>query len=147
MKPFDSYPNDRAHLLPRRTGASARREYGLELQRLTGQTECAYCEVDLTGDYYRWLLLSVDHVVPVSECRRLAIPAEWADSYSNTVLCCSGCNGLDNRFMVEVGVHRTWTMDGFFELRDRIFVIRKDRLEAAREREVRFFESRPWRVV
>ena len=92
MKPFDDYPEDGIGLLPMRKGANARHEYGLALQKLTGQTECAYCEVNLTDDFHRWLLLSVDHVIPVSKCIRLGIPEEWAESYSNMVISCLGCN-------------------------------------------------------
>ena len=62
MKPFDSYPGDRIELLPRSGGANARREYGLKLQRLTGQSSYAYCGVSLVDDYYHWILLNVDHV-------------------------------------------------------------------------------------
>ena len=145
MKPFDTYPDDRVKLLPRRTGANARHEYGLELQRLTGQHECAYCGVDLVHDYYHWLLLSVDHVIPVSECRRLGIPEGWADSYSNTVLSCSGCNGLDNRFRVtEKESRKVWTLEQFFRLRNHVFALRKARIQAGRERALQFFESQPW---
>src|SRR5215211_1072028 len=43
VQPFDSYPHGGRALLGRRTGGNARWEYGLKLQRLTGQTRCAWC--------------------------------------------------------------------------------------------------------
>ena len=51
MKPFDDYPESDAELLPRSTGDNARHGYALQLQRLTKQTECAYCNVSLVDDY------------------------------------------------------------------------------------------------
>ena len=59
---------------------------------------CAYCDVSLVDDYYHWLLMSVDHVVPSSEAKRLGIPVASYEDYINLVLCCSGCNGFGNRF-------------------------------------------------
>ena len=97
MRPFDQYPNDGSEIMRKMKGGNSRRGYGLELQILTGQTECAYCGVSLVDDFYHWLLLSVDHVIPQKESQRLGIPIEWFDSYSNLVICCSGCNGFDNR--------------------------------------------------
>ncbi len=127
------------------SGDTARRAYGLCLQRLTGQTECAYCEVSLVDDYYCWLLLSVDHVIPVAECNRLGIPFEWAQSYSNTVLSCFGCNGFDNHYTIQRDeATGRWSLDRFFALRDRVFEDRKDRIARRRADEIGFYESRPW---
>ena len=92
MQPFDQYPGDGHTLLPQRKAANTRREDGPELQRLTGQTACAYCSVCLTDNYHHWLLMTIDHVIPTSECERLGIPEDWSESYSNMVLACSGCN-------------------------------------------------------
>ena len=147
MKPFDSYPGDRVSFLPTRKGSNSRHEYGLQLQRLTGQDSCAYCEFDLTADYYGWLLLNVDHVIPVSVCKRLDIPPDWAQSLSNQVLSCAGCNSYDNQFKMEdVEPRDSWTPAGFFDLRDRIFTIREQRIGSKREQEKAFFASKPWRL-
>jgi 5-methylcytosine-specific restriction endonuclease McrA len=144
VMPFDAYPYGGKQLLGRRTGANARREYGLRLQRLTGQTTCAWCGVDLVADFYRWLLLSVDHVVPTSEARRLGIPLEFSEDYVNHVLACAGCNGFDNRYHGTHAPRDTWTLEESVALRDAIFLERKTRIAERRSRDQGFFESRPW---
>jgi 5-methylcytosine-specific restriction endonuclease McrA len=145
MKPFDKYPNDGVSFLRRQTETNARHGYGLELQKLTEQYECAYCGIDLVSDYYRWLLLSVDHVIPLSECKRLGIPENWAKSYSNMVISCLGCNGLDNRYKVQrQELNKTWTAHQFFILRNQIFSERRQRIQESRIKEVQFYNSHPW---
>ena len=57
--PFDRYPGKGRRLLGKRTGATCRREYGLRLQRITGHTRCAYCDLDLVGTFEHWLMMSV----------------------------------------------------------------------------------------
>ena len=86
MDPFDRYPNGGRVLLGRRAGDNARRGYALRLQQMTGQTCCTWCGVDLVCDYYHWLLLCLDHVVPTQEAIRLGIPLEFSDDYINLVL-------------------------------------------------------------
>ena len=145
MKPFDSYPDDGTLLLPKRKGGNSRHEYGLQLQRLTRQNTCAYCNVDLTADYYRWLLINVDHVIPESECKRLGIPEAWAQSLSNQVLSRAGCNLFDNRYQVEgLEPKESWTPEEFFVLRNKIFTEREQRIRVRREEEKAFFSSKPW---
>lgn len=144
-KPFDRYPEDGQILLPKARSTNARHEYGLDLQRLTKQTGCAYCGISLVDEYYRWLLLSVDHVIPKGECDRLGIPVDFRDSYSNTVLCCSACNGFDNHYRIlwdEPTVD--WAPNRFFLLRQRVFHVRKARILSKHAEEIRFFQSRPW---
>ena len=142
MQPFDQYPGDGHKLLPRRKAVNTRREDGPELQRLTGQTACAYCGVCLTDNYHHWLLMTIDHVIPTSECQRLGIPDEWAESYSNMVLACSGCNGFDNRFQISWDEStENWTLARFFALRDRVFTERTDSIRKQREEEERFFRE------
>jgi hypothetical protein len=80
------------------TGGGCRTGYGLALQRMTGQSACAYCGVDLTASYYQWLLMNVDHVVPVAEARFLGIPSDFVEDAINKVLACSGCNLFENRY-------------------------------------------------
>ena len=121
------------------TGGNARREYGHWLVR-RGHTDCAYCGVSLAEDYYRWLLLSVDHVIPAGEYKRLGIPRKWGESYSNIVLACLGCNMFDNRYEVTwQGPKNEWTEAEFFELRDKVFAERMGRIASAREDDFDFY--------
>ena len=129
------------------TGDGARRGYGHWLVE-RGQTDCAYCGVSLVDDYYRWLLLTVDHVIPVSEEDKksghwLGIPRDWHESYSNIVLACSGCNGFRNRNRYQVPGQEPkeiWTKAEVFELRDRVFHEKTNAIKQAREDEQRFFK-------
>ncbi|MDQ3466693.1 MAG: hypothetical protein M3411_00465, partial [Chloroflexota bacterium] len=79
MNPFDRYPNGGRTLLGRSKGGTARRVYGLHLQQITGQSICTYCGLDLVSEYQHWLLLSVDHVIPTAEARRLGIPLDYSE--------------------------------------------------------------------
>lgn len=146
VMPFDSYPHGGRQLLGRRTGDNARRGYVLRLQQLTGQTSCAWCGVDLVADYYRWLLLTVDHVVPTSEARRLGVPLAFSEDYLNFVIACAGCNGFDNQYRSTHAVQETWTLEAFVALRNAVFLERRPRIAARRDREQAFFDSRPWRL-
>ena len=138
--PFDQFPERGRHLLgrPRAGTGSSRTGYGLSLQRLTGQNSCAYCGVDLVGDYHRWLLLNVDHVVPRGEAIRLGIPAEFYEDAINLVLACSGCNGYLNRYRSAAEPSTGWTVEEFADLRDLLFrdrfaliAVRRDQERAA----------------
>jgi HNH endonuclease len=144
MNPFDRYPHEGRVLLGRRSGENARRGYGLRLQQITGQHDCTYCGVDLIGDYYRWLLLSVDHVIPVGEAKRLGIPLDFSEDLINLVLSCSACNGFDNRYKVPRNPQPSWTLDGFVELRDDVFAERRPRIAALHARDLVFFERQSW---
>lgn len=144
VMPFDAYPHGGQQLLGRLSGGSARWGYGLRLQRITGQTRCAWCDVDLVANYYRWLLLSVDHVVPTSEAKRLGIPLEFSADSVNHVLACTGCNGFDNRYQGTQLPQETWTLEEFIALRDAVFRERLPRIAQRRARDLEFFESRPW---
>lgn len=77
MKPFDDYPEGgRVPLGTPRNWNNCRYGYGLELQQRTAQTRCAYCDVSLVDDYYHWLLMCVDHVVPKGQAAMLNIPTK-----------------------------------------------------------------------
>jgi hypothetical protein len=67
--PFDSYPGGGKELLGKLRGSdgTSRRGYGLDFQRRTGQSSCAYCGSNLVENYVHWLLMSIDHVVPTLE--------------------------------------------------------------------------------
>ena len=143
--PFELYPDDGLSMLPKMPGGNARHGYGLKLQRLTNQTRCAYCGRSLVDDYFHWLLLSVDHVIPAAEGKRMGIPNDWVESYSNIVLCCLGCNGFGNRYQIPVGeLPEIWTVATFCQLRNRVFSDRKARILIRMAAEIQFFESKPW---
>jgi hypothetical protein len=148
MKPFEAYPNQGCEKLGPCQGAVCRREYGLKFQHITGQTHCAYCGLDLTDDYHHWLLLSIDHVVPVAEASRLKIPAVFISDCINKVLCCLGCNGFDNRFKIpdewDVRQDEDWSLEEFVDLRDRVFEERSRRISNRRQVEIEFFEKKLW---
>jgi hypothetical protein len=146
VQPFDAYPGGGRVLLGRLVfgDGTCRTGYGLSLQRKTGQTACAYCGVDLTSDYYRWLLLSVDHVVPAGEARRLGVPLALYDDAINLVVACSGCNGFLNRYRCADERRDVWSLDDFLELRNRVFGHRYGLVAARRAREIAAFERRPW---
>jgi len=103
--------------------------------------ECAYCGLDLTGTYEHWLLMSVDHVVPAAEAKRLGIPSELAQGYINLVLACSGCNGFLNRHKVAAEPPEEWTIEAFVALPDRVFVERFRLVEQRRTAGRAFYAS------
>jgi hypothetical protein len=149
--PFDEYPEGgRKRLGPPRNSDNCRHGYCRDFQRKTKQTRCAYCGVDLTHDYYRWLLVQLDHVIPVQEGLRLGIPQGLLEDATNRVLCCSGCNGFDNRYRIEhEATHDAayWEENEcheFYQLRDRVFQERFRRIAQRRMEEMRFFDGRPW---
>ena len=107
---------------------------------MTGQSSCAYCGVDLVGDYHRWLLLGVDHVVPQSEARRLGIPAGFYEDAINLVLACSGCNGYLNRFRCSAEPANEWSLESFADLRDSVFRERDQLIAARRDKERTIFD-------
>ena len=142
MKPFDDYPGGGYTILQTLTGGNARRGYGYWLVK-RGQTGCAYCGASLVEDYYRWLLLSVDHVIPEGEYGRLGIPRKWGESYSNIVLACLGCNVFDNKYEITWQEPMSeWSEAEFFELRDRVFAERALRIKNVRDEDVGFFEQK-----
>jgi hypothetical protein len=146
MNLFDRYPLGGRTLLGRLrnlTGA-CRSGYGLSLQRLTGETSCAYCGLSLVDDYYHWLLMSIDHVVPVAEARRVGICSQFYEDAINLVLCCSGCNGFGNRYRCKAEISENWTLDEFVALRDKVFADRSESIATRREKEWTFFQAQPW---
>ncbi len=142
MKPFDDYPGEGKAILKKMGRTNSRREDGLWLMKNAGQDRCAYCEVSLVDDYYHWLLLNVDHVIPASQCKRLGIPDGWHHSFTNTVLACFGCNLFDNHYSIvweEPKAANEWTELAFVSLRDKVFKERKERILKRRRDEVDFF--------
>ncbi len=146
MKPFEEYPEGGYTILPTLKGSNARKEYGHWLVK-RGQTSCAYCAVSFIDRYEHWLLLTVDHVIPVSDKdrkngHRLGLKKSWHESYSNIVLACSGCNGFRNRYEIGWQGHKeSWSESEFFELRDRVFKEKSSLIEEARKAEIAFFRK------
>ena len=146
MKPFDSYPEGGYTILRKLKGGNARRKYGHWLVT-HGQTSCAYCRMSLVDCFEHWLLLTVDHVIPVSgkdrkEGHRLGIPKIWHESYSNVVLACSGCNGFRNRYEVLWQEPKElWEEFEFFEFRDRVFLEKSTLIAEARDSELKFYRD------
>ena len=144
MRPFDDYPKEEEKLLRPLKPGNCRHGYGLDLQKRTGQTRCAYCGVSLVDDYYHWLLLCVDHVVPSVECRRLEIPPYLAGGLVNMVLACSGCNGFENKYAGDEEPRSSWTLEDFIELRDKVFLARKALIAERRAVEIVAFDRKAW---
>ncbi len=146
VEPFESYPAHGREPLgpPSDTTGACRSGYGLAFQRLTGQTTCAYCGLSLVDSYEHWLLMSIDHVVPRADARRLGIPADFVEDVVNIVLCCAGCNGFGNRYRSTATPRSEWTLDAFLELRDRIYAERFQAIATRRGVERTFFASQPW---
>lgn len=144
MEPFDKYPCGGREQLGFVKGANCRHEYGLQFMQRTGQTKCAYCGADFAGDYETWLTMALDHVVPVSVCRQLGIPDEWADDCANKVLACAACNSFHNHFALTAGEPAPTDLNEFFYFRDRVFAKRKELILKSHENERAFFERRLW---
>jgi DNA-directed RNA polymerase subunit N (RpoN/RPB10) len=138
--PFVTYPNDEMEL--RKTvwiGSNCRHEYGLKFIQKTHQNCCAYCGRVLTKDYYAWLTMVLDHVVPVSVCDDFNVKQEFCRSLANTVLACGACNGFDNRYRPSAKRQIT-TFQEFLSLRDEIFIDRRERIQKKHKEERDFFE-------
>lgn len=145
MEPFDKYPQrGRALLGKPRNISNTRQGQGLELFKLTGQSTCAYCDVSLVDDYYHWLLVAVDHVIPNGESKRLNIPSDFSGDVMNLVLCCSGCNGFRNRYVATADSRERWSLEAFLAIRDATFLERKKQIAQRRAEEMDFFHKH-WR--
>jgi 5-methylcytosine-specific restriction endonuclease McrA len=143
LVPFVSYPYRGRRLLGRVTGDNCRHGYGLKFIRLTGQTKCAYCGLDLVTIYEDWLTMALDHVVPHSTCLAWGLPEDWREDYSNRVLCCATCNTFGNRYTPQ-GFKCLSTLEEFYNLRDVIFAERKGNILCRHKEERAFFDKNPW---
>jgi hypothetical protein len=92
-------------------------------------------------------MLQVDHVVPKSVAIQLGVSIETYNDMVNCVLACSTCNTFDNRYTYAAEISGDITIDTFLELRDAIFLDRKQRISQIHARERAFFESRPWELA
>lgn len=136
--PFVAYPQGGRTLLgkPRWGDGTARRSYGVEALKWCGY-RCAYCGLHMST-FSGWLQLSIDHVIP-QQMQTAGYPSDWVLDAINIVAACGACNGYFNRdpVMGEVPL----TLEAFCEVRDRVFVERRDRIQARRAIEQAWFED------
>ena len=121
---------------PKVGNGTARHGYGLEPLRLC-QYRCAYCRLDM-ATFDGWLQLSIDHVVP-QHAIGVGFPSEWVLDLANVVACCRACNDLFNRDPAMDSLPAT--LDAFFDLRDRSFLLRRERIIERRASERAWFEA------
>lgn len=123
--PFGRYDGAGRQLLGRPPwgDGSSRRGYGVPVFGQCGTT-CVYCGRDLGSTYEAWLGLSVDHVIPGGDGRRLGYPIEWIDDIANLVTCCRACNEFLNGYRVTDPPPAS--VDQFFDLRDRHFIRKRE---------------------
>ena len=133
--PFDSYPHGGRALLGRAKGANCRHAYGLQFMRITRQTCCAYYDMDFAGDYKTWLQMALDHVVPTKAGLAKGITAQWLDDCRSTVLARAACNTFQNRFELNEGELYPTTSDEYFDLSDRVFISRAEKVSRSHEQE------------
>jgi hypothetical protein len=145
MEPFDKYPDWLKEYPKCIGGASCRYEYGLRLQRITGQTTCAYCGLDMAGDYRNWLQLSVDHVIPVNTItKELPEWKQWVENAFNKVICCRACNEFFNQHKLKDIKQLPTSWEEFENIRDEIFLKKKEIACARHGKEYDFFLQRKW---
>jgi hypothetical protein len=132
--PFREYPDGGQRLLGRPKGDVARRGYGRQVLQWCGH-RCAYCGLDMTM-FEGWLQLSVDHVIP-QQAIAAGFPEDWVLDTANLVACCRPCNDLFNRDPVIEPA--PITLEGFLQLRDRLFLARQARIMERRENERAWF--------
>jgi hypothetical protein len=143
MEPFAGYPSWLEHNPRCLRGSSCRTGYGLLLQQITRQTQCAYCGQSLIDTHEHWLLLSVDHVLP-DYMKRHEGWREWVDNANNMVICCAGCNGFINGYRLPPETSAPTNFAEFVELRNWVFSGKKAHALDRLAREQEFYRSRPW---
>ncbi len=141
--PFDCYPTTENGLFqPIWTGSNCRHEYGLKYMRLTHLHCCAYCGLDFLERFEDWLAMALDHVIPVSVCKKMGIYNKpWCYSLANAALACGACNGFCNRYSTSSDVHIPETDQEFLEVRNIIFLARKKAILRKRSEERNDFEQ------
>lgn len=142
--PFASYPNGGRALLGSVGNGTCRHDYGLRFMQITGQTTCAYCGLDFAASYRNWLQMALDHVIPTRTGTAKCIDAKWLNDTSNKVLACAACNTFQNRYPLPDNELCPTTLEGFYELRDRVFLVRKALVEQRHLQEQAFFDQHPW---
>jgi hypothetical protein len=117
---------------------TARHGYGPPVFEECGYS-CVYCGLDMQHAYGGWLQISVDHVVPRNAVAR-GFPVEWIEDIANLVTCCRACNEFRNQFTV--ADRRPADSEAFFDLRDRVFAVRKANILARHAIEQASYEER-----
>jgi ADP-ribosyl-[dinitrogen reductase] hydrolase len=138
--PFARYTGGGRLLLgrPRQGDVTARHGYGPPVFEECGYS-CVYCGLDMQHAYGGWLQISVDHVVPRNAVAR-GFPVEWIEDIANLVTCCRACNEFRNQFTV--ADRRPADSEAFFDLRDRVFAVRKANILARHAIEQASYEER-----
>lgn len=85
-----------------------------------------------------WLQLSVDQIVP-EQATGVRFSPEWVRDASNLVACCRSCNDLFNRDPIVDPVPQT--LETFYDLRDRLYLARRQRVIERRAAERAWFEE------
>lgn len=134
--PFAAYPKGGRKLLGKPKGDLARKGYGRDVLAWCGFA-CAYCGLDMSV-FEGWLQLSVDHVIP-QQSVAAGFPVEWVLDTTNIVACCRSCNDLFNRDP-HVGTVPS-SLESFFDLRDRLYLARRQRIIERRAEERAWFEE------
>ena len=90
------------------------------------ESMCAYCgrRSEPGGTFYS---IGVDPIIPLRMVRR-GYREDWIEDMANLVPCCTGgvCARIGNSLRLDEPAPTT--MDGFFDLRDRVFVQRRARV-------------------
>jgi hypothetical protein len=141
MSPFEQYPGQGRTLIGRVPIAETRGDMARNFQRLTGITRCACCSTDFSEDLERWLTMQLESVVPLPLCRKLGLPAEWADDASNRMLLCAACEILGRSVQPDNGYEPPATFEAFLAIRDAVFAQRRSSVEARRRAEAEFHRT------
>ena len=138
--PFAAYPGGGRVLqgAPAWGNGSARRGYGVKVLAWCGY-ECAYCGLDM-ATFEGWLQFSVDHVIPQQMQTLAGYKSEWVLDSINLVAACSACNGFLNRDPATGPA--PVTLEAFCDLRDAVFLLRREKIEKRRDAERAWFDER-----
>jgi len=138
--PFSRYEGGGRRLLgkPAWGNGSSRRGYGLAVFDRCG-TGCVYCGYDMGSAYEAWLNLSIDHVIPGGDGRRLDYPTEWVEDIANLITCCRACNEFLNGYRVTEPA--PLTVEEFFTMRDRHFERKREWVLARHAAERSWYDS------
>jgi hypothetical protein len=100
---------------------------------------CAYCGYGTEPAYEAWLNLSIDHVILTGAATRLGYPAEWVRDTANLVTSCRACNEFLNGYKITDPTSAT--VEEFFDLRDRHFLVKRERVLARHATERAWYDA------
>ena len=104
-------------------GSPAFEQYGLA---------CVYYGYRMGRDYQAWRNLSVDHVIPAGDAKRLGT-TEWYEDIAKLVTCRRAFNDFLNGYRVERAAPAT--LEEFFDFRDRHFALTLDSVRVRHQTE------------